>query len=69
MKTVASTLSTQILANFLLISLIHSANYIKSSDPIEERTLTQQLHRERRTEAKTDSYSNDRIFQKLKNVY
>jgi hypothetical protein len=26
-------------------------------------------HRERRTEAKTDSYSNDRIFQKLKYIY
>ena len=43
MKTVASALTTQILANFLLINLIHSANYIKSSDPIEERTLIQQL--------------------------
>ena len=27
------------------------------------------MHRERRTEAKTDSNSNDRIFQKLKYVY
>ena len=27
------------------------------------------IHRERRTEAKTDSYNNDRIFQKLKYVY
>ena len=43
MKVVASALSTQILANFHVINFIHSANYIKSSDPIEERTLIQQL--------------------------
>ena len=43
MKTVASAKFTQILNNFYLINIIQSADSIKSSGPIEERTSIQQL--------------------------
>ena len=50
--------------------MVKSLDFLKFSKPLLTKSLYRSCtHRERRTEAKTDSYSNDRIFQKLKYVY